>query len=177
MEHTTAPKIHPDEFKQLVADEIGLNSTKPFTLTCLGDTRYRVDFSVGKHHACAAVPDLGVEQVTYTAGCFLGCIHKWSKEEEEITTSQRSSNMAIGDLLKRYGFHEHLLTEKEKAEEAAREKRMFVVRLGSVETVIDGASMARLDQELTMSNRYPIVREATEEEIRLHNEWLAQQKD
>ena len=79
----TASIFDPDGFKQRVADEMGLDSTTTLTITCLGGTMYRVDFSVGKYHANAVALDLSCEQARGVANWFTACIRKWYKQDEE----------------------------------------------------------------------------------------------
>lgn len=88
-EYFTASIFDPDGFKQRVADEMGLDSTAPLTVTRLGDTIYRIDLSVGKYHANAVAPALSCEQARYVANGFKACISKWVKQDEEQQNRDR----------------------------------------------------------------------------------------
>lgn len=91
----------------------------------------------------------------------------------------------ITDTFSKYGFHEHIPTQQERDEKEAKLKKMVVVKWGGTESVMTYGDYVRLEQELldisnSNNQRYSprlLIQEATEEDIRLHNEWLAQQKE
>lgn len=75
--------------------------------------------------------------------------------------------------LSQYNFHDHLMTEEDKAEL----NKMYIVSFRGQETIVNTEGLRSLDFELTKRGFRLIYREATEEEVKLHNEWLAQQKE
>ena len=90
----------------------------------------------------------------------------------------------ITDTFRKYGFHEHLPTQKELDELEAKRKKMVLVMWGGTESVMTYGDYVRLEQDLMAESikhqslaPHLLIQEATEEEIRLHNEWLAQQKE
>lgn len=90
----------------------------------------------------------------------------------------------ITDTFRKYGFHEHILTQKERDELEAKRKTMVLVKWGGTEAVMTYGDYVRLEQDLLADSikhqsLVPalLIQEATEEEISLHNEWLAQQKE
>lgn len=141
----TASIFDPDGFKQRVADDMGLDSTTPLTVTRLGDTTvYRIDFSVGKYHANTLTTALSCEQARCAANCFKACIRKWTAEEDMV---KKVDN--IESFHKKYGF------EPRPAK--------YEVTIGEYSTTITGdetlnnlkADAARLGLELR--NITPIV--------------------
>lgn len=79
----------------------------------------------------------------------------------------------VGEVLSKYNFHDHLMTEEDKA---TRNKK-YIVSLRGKETILSYAEVCRLDFELANGGYRLMYREATEEEVKLHNEWLANQKE
>lgn len=84
---------------------------------------------------------------------------------------------------RKYGFHEHLPTQQERDELEAKSKKMVLVMWGGTESVMTYGDYVRLEQELTddaIKRHGGIpklsIRDATEEEVKLHNEWLANNK-
>lgn len=74
----------PDVFKQRLADEMGLDLIKDnLTLTCLCDTFYRIDFSLGEHHVNTVIPVMRIEQAKDVANWLKAQIKKWSNEKAE----------------------------------------------------------------------------------------------
>lgn len=98
----TASIFDPDGFKQRVADEMGLDSTAPLTVTRLGDTMYRVDLIMGKYHANSVALALSCEQARNVANCFKGCIIKWTAEDD---MTKKVDNIA--SFHEKYGFEAH----------------------------------------------------------------------
>ncbi|MBR6457090.1 MAG: hypothetical protein IKS71_00700 [Bacteroidales bacterium] len=87
----------------------------------------------------------------------------------------------IEALLSDCGFHRHLKTEAELAAGQTEEERrfneemsrMYFVQFLGQEAVMSGRELSCLHNQLTMLGYPPclLVRDATDEEIKLHTEW------